>query len=256
MAKHGNAVHIGCSFSLIEILAVMYESFLRINWENISDPHRDIIAMSKGHGIMALYACHYKFGWISQNQLEGYFGPANLLKGLSSSRNFGVEVSGGSLGHGFPVTVGMAFAARQKKIESRFFCIAGDGEMNEGSMWESVMFSVQHKLDNLILVIDSNKFQAMGNTNEILNQDNLTEKMNVFGYQAIECNGHNREDVFNSLQKLCNDKNGKPKALIANTVKGKGVSFMENNNAWHYSRLDDDLFKKAIKELENAAKTI
>lgn len=256
MAAHGNAVHIGCSFSLVEILAVLFEKIIRLNWNDISDPDRDILAMSKGHGVMALYACHKKLGWITEKQIEGYFGKNNILKGLSSAKNYGVEVSGGSLGHGFPVTVGMALAAKLKKKKNHFFCIAGDGEMNEGSMWESIMFSVHHHLDNLILIIDSNKYQAMGKTEDILNLGNLKDKLDLFGFQTIECDGHNRAELNDSFSKLCNVKDGRPKALIANTVKGKGVSFMENNNAWHYLRLNEILYKDAVKEIENASKII
>ena len=256
MAFHGNAVHIGCSFSLVEILAVLYESFLKINWDDIADPDRDILAMSKGHGIMALYACQYKFGWISRQQLEGYFGSENQLKGLSSSKNYAVEVSGGSLGHGFPVTVGMALAAKLKKKNNQFYCIAGDGEMNEGSMWESLMFATHQNLDNLVLIVDSNKFQAMGSTKDVLNMDNLNNKLSAFGFQTNECNGHDRAELKKSLSIFQNSKNGQPKALIANTLKVKGVSFMENNNAWHYSRLNNELFKEALKELDDASKAI
>ena len=256
MAMQGSAVHIGCSFSLVEIVAVLYERFIRLDWEEISNPERDVLALSKGHGVMALYACHKEFGWISEDHLHGYFGPANLLKGLGSVRVQGIEVSGGSLGHGFPVTVGMALAAKMKKQQNRFFCIAGDGEMNEGSMWESLMFSAHHKLDNLLLIIDFNEFQAMGKTVDVLNLGNLKQKLIAFGFETVECDGHDRKELHESLSILSNTANGLPKALIARTVKGKGVSFMENNNAWHYSRLDNNSYKEALQELDNAAKAI
>ncbi|MEI7993894.1 MAG: transketolase [Methylococcaceae bacterium] len=252
MAKSGSAVHIGCSFSLIEIVAVLYEKFIKLNWNDFQDTERDILALSKGHGVMALYACFKEFGWITHEDLLGYFGPSNHLKGLSSVHVKGIEVSGGSLGHGLSVSVGMAKGIKNKNQNNRVYCIVGDGEMNEGSMWESLLFASHHKLDNLTIIVDNNDFQAMGTIKDVMDLGNLKAKFDAFGFDSESVSGHDRDALFSVFSKLNNLPNGKPKVVIAKTIKGKGVSFMENNNAWHYSRLNDDLYANAIKEIENA----
>jgi transketolase len=252
LANHGNSGHIGCSFSIVEILTVLYSEVLKINWDDLDDFNRDILALSKGHGVMALYACFKEFGWVSQKQCENYLGPENNLKGLSSAHVPGIEISGGSLGQGITTAVGMAKAAKVLGDGSRVYCIIGDGEANEGSVWESLMFASHHQLDNFFLIVDNNGFQAMGETKNIIGCNSLSEKFRSFGLEALSVDGHDLKKLTNSFRVLEENGQGKPKALIANTVKGKGVSFMEHNNEWHYKRMSDEQFNQAMKELSHA----
>jgi len=249
MAHRANCVHIACAFSLIEIVSVLYERFAHISAPE--DPKRDIVALSKGHGVMAFYAGFLEMGWLKPEQIENYFADGSDLKGLSDSHIPGIEVSGGSLGHGLTVSVGMALASKLKGESRKIFCIVGDGEMNEGSIWESLLFAAHWKLDNLVVIVDANEWQAMGRCTDVLNGEPLVGKFKAFNFDTWECDGHRPEElskVFTAA--LAPKASPKPSAIVARTVKGKGVSFMEDDNQWHYSRLTDESFAKAIKELE------
>lgn len=249
MAKIGNSVHIGCAFSLIEILAVLYGKFVALDLSNPKNPSRDLVCLSKGHGVMAVYACLYELGILEEFHLSKYFSDGSLLKGLSDSHVPGVEVSGGSLGHGITVATGYALAISLKNEKRRVFCIVGDGEMNEGSIWESLLFAAHWKLSNFILVVDANQFQAMGRAIDVLNCESFVDKLNAFNFETWECDGHSRAELEMAFDSAVNSQNLKPKAIIARTVKGKGVSFMENNNVWHYTRLDEETYKDSLAEL-------
>jgi transketolase len=249
MAKNGNSVHIGCAFSLIEIFALLYEKYVRLNLSNVSDPNRDLVCLSKGHGVMAVYSCLSELGLLDRKHLDNYFSEGSLLKGLSDAHVPGIEVSGGSLGHGVTVAVGHAFAIKQKKQDRNVFCIVGDGEMNEGSVWESLLFAAHWKLDNFFLVVDANEFQAMGLSTEVLNCESFFAKFEAFNFEAYECDGHSREALDRAFTSALSHSTVKPKAIVARTIKGKGVSFMERVNAWHYSRLDENTYSLAMKEL-------
>ena len=249
MAYAGNSVHIACAFSIVEILAVLYRSHLGLRSNGPDSMDRDFLVLSKGHGVMAQYACLKELGWISENELESYFSDGSRLKGLSDAHVPGLEVSSGSLGHGFSVGVGLALAAKRNGTSQQCFVIAGDGEMNEGAMWEGILFAAHQGLNNLTLIIDENKFQAMGRTSEILELGSLRDKLDAFGWETLEVDGHNEEQLDSTLCTLRKSALPQPKALIAHTQKGKGVSFTENNNAWHYSRLDEETFRKAMQEL-------
>lgn len=249
MAMAGGAVHLGSSFSLVEIVATLYQDYLRRNPVDRLDPRRDILALSKGHGVMALYAALYELGWLSDADIDGYFLTNNHLKGLSSALVPGIEVSGGSLGHGLPVATGLALAAKLRGLDRRIYAIVGDGELNEGSIWESFLFAAHHKLSNLVVVVDANGFQAMGQSSAVLNLESLKEKFEAFHFEVREHNGHDQEALRKSFDSFLSSKSSCPKALIARTVKGKGVSFMENDNNWHYQRLDAETFQAALREL-------
>jgi len=173
---------------------------------------------------------------------------------LCESKIPGLEVSSGSLGHGLPIAVGMAYGLVKlhPKSDQKIYCVVGDGEMNEGTIWESLLFSGHHKLRNLTVIVDSNGFQAMGQTSEIIELKPLAEKFKAFGFIARECDGHDRDQLISNLEELNNNSSSKPRALIANTVKGKGVSFMENNNQWHYLRLTAEILSKALQEIESS----
>ncbi len=249
MAYAGSTVHIGCAFSIIELLAVLHRSFLRYPENNPQSDLRDYMILSKGHGVMAQYACMHARGWLEQEQLDSYFSDGTSLKGLSDSRVPGLEVTSGSLGHGFSVGVGMALAAKLKISNQRTFIMVGDGEINEGPIWEGAMFAAHHGLKDLVLIVDVNGFQAMGQTDDILSLGDIAEKFTAFGFECLHVDGHNEQAIEQSINSLINSHLNKPKALIAKTVKGKGVSFMENNNEWHYSRLTEVLFSQAVREV-------
>lgn len=249
MAKNGNSVHIGCAFSLIEIFAVLYEKFVTIDPDDLNNSERDLVCLSKGHGVMAAYSCLFELGLLEEVHLRNYFSDGSLLKGLSDSHIPGIEVSGGSLGHGITVASGYALAISFKKQDRKVICIVGDGEMNEGSVWESLLFVAHWKLKNFILIIDANQFQAMGRSSDVLNCESFKDKLDAFNFETWECDGHSREELSQVLNFAYSSQNSKPKAVIARTIKGKGVSFMENNNIWHYTRLDETTYNKSIAEL-------
>ncbi len=249
MAHSGSTVHIGCAFSIIEILAVLYRSHLRGAKTNPVD--RDYLVLSKGHGVMAQYACLREVGILSEDDIKNYFKDGTRLKGLSDAHIEGLEVTSGSLGHGMSVGVGMALAAQIKKTDQFTYCIVGDGECNEGAIWEACLFAQHWKLDRFVLIIDANGYQAMGTTDEVMALGDLEKKLNSFGFDAVTIDGHSESAIDAALNQLKPNRNGRPKAIVANTIKGKGVSFMEANNVWHYTRLNDQTLEKALKELEN-----
>lgn len=252
MAYAGSTVHIGCAFSLIEILAVLYRNHLRYPGNDPEAAARDYLVLSKGHGVMAQYACLHEKGWLPKSDLDNYFSDGSRLKGLSDGHVVGCEVTSGSLGHGLSVGVGTALAAKLAKTDQYCYAIVGDGEMNEGTMWEAMLFATHWSLDNLIVIVDENGFQAMGKTAEVMKLGSLQDKFSAFGFEAVTIDGHNELAIENALTQLKASKNGLPKAIVARTVKGKGVSFMEHQNIWHYTRLTEDSFGAAMAELERA----
>ena len=254
MAFKGGSVHVGCAFSVVEIFSTLYNDILKINPDNPADATRDYLILSKGHGVMAHYACYRELGWLKQENLDSYFSDGSLLHGLCEHKIPGFEVSSGSLGHGLPVAVGMALGLKLSgKKDQKVYCIVGDGEMNEGTMWEALLFAGHHKLDNLIVIVDANGFQAMGEIKEVLDLEPFAAKFASFGFETFECDGHDSNVLkkgFNQFSAAAGS--GKPKAMIARTVKGKGVSFMEGNNQWHYLRLSSETLKSALAELDAA----
>lgn len=249
MAYTGSTVHIPCAFSIVEILAVLYRSHLRYDPRDASSPGRDYLVLSKGHGVMAQYACLYEIGWLKDADLDRYFGDGTALKGLSDAHVPGLEVTSGSLGHGLPVGVGMAYGALRDRTGQRCYVVAGDGEMNEGTMWESLLFARQHKLRNLTLIIDANGFQAMGRTQDVLDLEPLADKLSAFGCETRDIDGHDERVLDRTLAELDAHASPFPRAIIARTTKGKGVSFIERDNAWHYTRLNADTYRDAVAEL-------
>jgi transketolase len=252
MAYAGQTVHIGCAFSIIELMAVLYRNHLRFSPSDPAWPERDMMVLSKGHGVMAQYACLREIGWIDDEAVSGYFSDGSVLKGLSDSRVPGLEVTSGSLGHGLSIAVGMALGARRNRSNQRVFSIVGDGEMNEGPIWEAMLFAAQQKLDNLVVIIDENGFQAMGRTDDIVALGDIAEKFKTFGFDAVTINGHDEAAIDMAVTTLLANGTGRPKAIVAQTVKGYGVPFMENNNMWHYTRLTDKTYKAAIAALGSA----
>ena len=243
MAKDSKSGHLGCAMSLVEIVSTLYGSVLNYNRKDPKDSKRDLLALSKGHGVMALYSAFFQLGWISDSQVDNYLKDGTDLFGLAEDHIPGIEISGGSLGHGFPVAVGMAYGLQRDESEKKVYCIVGDGEINEGSVWEAILFAGHHKLKNLTLIIDANQYQAMGLTKDILDLEPLDKKFEAFGFTAITCDGHNLTELENAFVSANNSD--LPSVIIARTTKGAGISFMENENIWHY--------KKMTKEEENVA---
>jgi transketolase len=253
MAYAGSAVHLGCAFSLIELLSCLYARHMRYDPANPDDPLRDYLVLSKGHGVMAQYACLLQLGWLQQADIDAYFSDGSRLKGLSDAHVPGCEVTSGSLGHGLSVGVGLALAAKRRQTGQRCYAIVGDGEINEGSIWEALMFAAHAGLSNLMVMVDANGFQAMGTTDEVLRMPGLEQRFSAFGFDALTVDGHDVVQISQAIDRLMALDNGRPKALVAQTVKGKGVSFMENNNAWHYTRLDASHYARALLEIGSGA---
>jgi transketolase len=253
MAYYGSSVHIACAFSIIEILAVLYRNHLNYPENNPNSDDRDFFVLSKGHGVMAQYACMHELGWLDEYSIRNYFSDRTKLKGLSDSRNDGLEVTSGSLGHGFSIGVGIALGLKLRNSNQKVFSLVGDGELNEGPIWEGILFASHHHLDNMILIVDVNGFQAMGSTNEIIDLGNLKDKFLSFNFLVAEVDGHDEVCIDNCISELLRVNDRRPKVLLAKTVKGKGVAFMEGNNTWHYKRLDTETYEKAINGLASIA---
>ena len=254
MAFHGATVHIGCAFSIIELLSVLYRNHLHYPGGKPDAEDRDYLVLSKGHGVMAQYACMVELGWLEhEKHVKGYFKNGSDLKGLSDSRVKGLEVTSGSLGHGFSVAVGIALGLKKKNSSRKVYVIVGDGEINEGPIWEGMLFAAHHKLDNLMLIVDKNGFQAMGKTDEVMTLGDLGAKLRSFEFSTVEIDGHSESAVDAAVRSLWADGTSLPKAIVANTVKGKGVPFMEHENRWHYTRLNQETFERAISALGSGA---
>ena len=249
MAYAGSTVHIACAFSIIELLTVLYRNHLRYPGNDPLNEGRDYLVLSKGHGVMAQYACMHELGWLNDSQIHGYFKDGSDLKGLSDSRVAGLEVTSGSLGHGFSVGVGIALGLKRKGTDQKVYAIVGDGELNEGPIWEGALVAAHHRLENLMLIVDKNGFQAMGTTDDVLALGDLQAKFSSFGFETLEVDGHDETAIDAAIRQLWATSPNKPKAIIACTVKGKGVSFMESINLWHYTRLNPQSFAEALDEL-------
>lgn len=249
MAYAGSTVHIACAFSIIELLTVLYRTHLRYPGNDPRAEGRDFLVLSKGHGVMAQYACMRELGWLDESHIQNYFKDGTDLKGLSDSRVSGLEVTSGSLGHGFSVGVGIAMGLQRKGTDQKVYAIVGDGELNEGPIWEGTLVAAHHRMDNLMLIVDKNGFQAMGTTDDVVTLGDLSAKFVSFGFETLEVDGHDEAAVDAAIRQLWATGSGKPKALIARTVKGKGVPFMESDNRWHYTRLTPQTFAEAIDAL-------
>jgi transketolase len=254
MAYAGSTVHIGCAFSIIELLAVLYRSHLRYPGNDPLAAARDYFVLSKGHGVMTQYACMRELGWLKDEAFTAYFADGSDLKGLSDSRIPGLEVTSGSLGHGFSVGVGLAMGAKLRATNQKTYALVGDGEINEGPIWEGALFAAHHQLKNLMVIVDENGLQAMGRTQDVINLGNIQAKFESFGFESISVDGHDEVAIDLAINQLWASASTAPKALIAKTVKGKGVPFMENNNIWHYTRLDPQTYAQALAAVAGGVK--
>jgi len=249
MVYRTKSPHIGSSLSLVEILVALYFRFLRISPKNPRDKFRDRLILSKGHACHALYATLFKRGFLDRKVLNGFaIDGGTLAQHPNSKPEWGIEISTGSLGHGLSIGAGMALAQKHDKLNSRTFVIMGDGELEEGSIWEAAMFAAHHKLDNLVGIVDNNQLQFFGRTKEIVSLEPLSLKWQAFGWEVREVDGHDFKGLIATFKKIP-FKKGKPSLVLAHTTKGKGISFMEDNYIWHSKYPDEEEYRKALKEL-------
>lgn len=253
MIHNAKSGHPGGAFSCVDILAVLYKKVLNVplDWDKSPDFNkRDRFILSKGHASAALYSTLARCGYFSQELLMGFRILGSKLQGHPSSRTklAGIEVSTGSLGQGLSIGVGLALALRLDKINSKVWVLMGDGEMQEGNVWEGLMNAYNQKLTNLVVIIDKNNLQIDGATSDVKSIDPLDEKLKAFGFEVYTIDGHNYEQIESTLLEA--KKSDKLCAIIANTIKGKGVSFMENNAGWHGKAPNDEQLKNALEELK------
>ena len=247
MVHQAKASHIGSALSIADILAVLYGNVMNFDSSNQNLNTRDRFILSKGHACVAVYAILAEMGFISTDDLETYGEDFSSLMNHISHKVNGVEFSTGSLGHGLSFGVGKALAAKNRNEKWRTFVVMSDGELDEGSNWEALMFASHNKLNNLTAIIDYNKLQSLDSISKTLGLEPLVDKLNAFGCMVCEIDGHNHQDILTTLNKASLDK---PLVIVAHTIKGKGVSFMENRVEWHYKNPNDEQLAIALRELE------
>jgi transketolase len=250
MTNLGASSHIASILSMADILAVLYGEVLRYKPEEPKWPGRDRFILSKGHAGAGVYATLAESGFFPVEKLQTHYQDGSDLSGHVSHKGIpGVEFSTGSLGHGLPVASGMALASKINCENNRAFVLLGDGECGEGSNWEAILFAAHHKLDNLVAIVDRNMLQSIYSTEDTLALEPFAEKWKAFGWNVIEVDGHNHEEILDACKAESKVVN-KPLCVIASTIKGKNVSFMENNILWHYRSPQDAEYEAAMAELE------
>ena len=249
MSHDSKTPHLGSSLSVVDILTAVYWTCLSIDPLNPDDEERDKFILSKGHAVSALYVTLAFRGFFPEETLSTFAGNGTILgEHPLAGRVPGLEAATGSLGHGLSMGAGNALADKINNRNSKTIVVMSDGECNEGSVWEAAMFAPAHDLENLMLIIDYNKWQATGRSNEVMSLDPLPDKWSAFGWAVREIDGHDMSALTMNLSSFP-DGSGKPLAIIAHTVKGKGVSFMEDDNNWHYRIPSDEEAEEAFKEL-------
>lgn len=242
--------HTGADLSQVEILTALYFRMLNCAPDRLQDPQRDIYIQSKGHAVGGYYCCLAEAGYFPESWLETYQHPDSHLPGHPvKHKTPGIELNTGALGHGLPVAVGIALAAKRDNSPRRVFVLTGDGELAEGSNWEAALAAAHYQLDNLIIINDKNKLQLAGPTRSIMNTDPLAEKWQAFGLQVTECAGNDMRSVVETLENL--PRNGKPNVVIANTEKGAGVSFIQGRAEWHHRVPKGEEIALALEELKD-----
>ena len=252
---HANAGHTGGSLSCIDILNVLYNHVMNVGPGNFDAPDRDRYVQSKGHSVEALYVVLADKGFFPESDLETLCKYKSHYIGHPTKKVNGVEQNTGALGHGLPICVGTALSAKLDNRNFRVFTLLGDGELPEGSNWEAALTAAQYKLDNLCAIIDYNKLQITGPTSQVCNTDPIDKKFESFGWAVKHVDGHDFDALVQTFDALPFEKD-KPSLVIAHTVKGKGISYMENNIKWHHGVPDEKQFEEALNELDNATATI
>ena len=249
MIHRAKSSHVGSVFSSVDILAALYEKILRIDPAQPDWIDRDRFILSKGHASAGLYTVLAERGFFSESWLDEFCLDGGRLAGHATHIGVpGVEVSTGSLGHGLPLACGMALVGKRESRPFRVFTMLSDGECDEGSTWEAVLFAPFHHLDNLVAIVDYNKIQSLGTVKEVLDLDSLAAKWQAFGWSVLEIDGHNFTQIEGALREIP-ARPGRPTCIIAHTIKGKGVSFMENKLLWHYRSPDEGELRLALAEL-------
>jgi transketolase len=250
MTSLGRSAHVASVLSVADILAVLYGSVLIKRSEDPAWPERDRVILSKGHACAGIYAALAETGYFPVDDLMSHYANGSKLCGHISHLGVpGVECSTGSLGHGLPIGAGMAYAAKLDHKSHRIFVILSDGECDEGSNWEAILFAAHHRLSNLIAVVDYNRIQGIAAVEDTIGLEPFAAKWEAFGWNVRELDGHDHEALLDGLN-VIPETGGKPTCIIAHTVKGKGVSFMENSVLWHYRTPQGVEFEKAMAELE------
>ena len=250
MTGRANASHIGSSLSTADLLAMLYGRFLRFDPRRPDWPDRDRFILSKGHGCAALYAVLAETGYFPVERLETFYQDGSPLAGHATHKDVpGVEVSTGSLGHGLSLGAGMALAAKRDGRSPRVWCMLSDGECDEGSVWEAALFAPHHRLDNLVVIVDYNKIQSFGAVKEVLDLEPLGEKWRAFGWGVREIDGHDLKAIEEAYAAVPFTP-GRPSCIVAHTVKGKGVSYMEGKLLWHYRAPRGEDLEIALREIE------
>lgn len=249
MIYKARASHIGGALSMADLLAVLYSGVLRVDPLDPGWVQRDRFLLSKGHACTSLYATLALCGFFPVRLLDDYAKDGSIFLSHTSCRVPGIELSTGSLGHALSFGCGLALAAKRRMNEHKTFVLIGDGEMDEGSIWEAILFAPQYKLDNLVLIVDYNKIQSLGTIEEVLNLSSLPKKFEAFNWDVFEIDGHDHLIIKNTFVSFKN--NGKPKVIIAHTIKGKGINFMENKLLWHYKSPSEQEFNEAMAQLNN-----
>jgi transketolase len=245
-SKRAHVGHIGSALSIADLVAALYGNILKIPTPDHRD--RDRFILSKGHAVLALYAAFFLKGWIDREQLNTYCTNGSLLGVHPEHELTGIDFSTGSLGQGLSLGVGAALAAKLDHSSRRIFVLISDAECNEGSLWEAIMFAAHHKLSNLIVMIDLNGQQAIGYTKDVLNLSPMRDRWQAMGWDVQAINGHDREEIVQTINNLAITSE-KPHVLIAKTIFGKGVSYMENQIKWHYFPMSDEEYQQALHEI-------
>lgn len=243
-----NGSHLGAGLSSVEIFAALYGGVLKYDLQNKADENRDRLVVSKGHCVLSYYSALRQAGFLTDEDIQSFETNGSHFHG-HAMRNLdkGIEFSGGSLSMGMSFAVGQALACKKKGLTSRVFSIVGDGECDEGLIWEAAMSAANYGLNNFVLIVDRNKLQYDGPTTEVMNQIDLGDKFRAFGFDVRVVDGHDVEALATAL----NAPSEKPVCVIADTIKGKGVSFMEGVKTWHHSVLTQEQYDQAVKEVEN-----
>jgi len=247
IANKSKGPHTGTALSCVDILSVLY--FDTLNIKSFDDENRDIFILSKGHGAMALYATLYEKKYLNEEDFFSYYQNDGALPAhLDRDTNEAIEVSSGSLGHGLPQALGFAYSKKLKNLDSKVYVLMGDGETQEGSIWEAAMLAPKMGLDNLTVLIDRNNLQGYGRPSELVSFEPIDEKFRSFNWNVLRVDGHDTAAIKNALDVVSD----KPKMIICDTLKGKGVSFMEDEMKWHYYIVTDEFMNEGIAELEKS----
>lgn len=250
MGKHagGHAAHLGGALSIADVMATLYFGVMNTKEVGMEAPERDRCILSKGHASLGLYSSLVEAGLMDASLMDTFEDDySDLLGHPVKNRNLGIEFTNGSLGMGLSIGIGVAIACKKKALQNKVYVILGDGECNEGSVWEAFMSAAHYKLDNIVAIIDCNKFQLTGATDDVMSLGNMADKLRAFGWDVAEVNGHDVKQLCAALDK--DVKREKPLAVVMDTVKGKGFSFSEGDNAWHHAVVTQKVYDQGLEEL-------